>query len=380
MNERLAVEGGSPVRSAAFPQQDVPPPGEDDRPVEAFERELAAFLGGNRVAVACAGHAQALSLAFRAVGLDGCEVVVPSLRAEPAARALLAAGLRPVPAEVDPETANLAARGLARSLGERTGAVVVTHAFGHPAAMQELSQLVEGGELTVIEDVSEALGASYAGVAAGSLGDVAALGFGPGHLLTGGGEGGAVIVADGAAAERVRGWRTGAGADPSEASIRVALAELRSAEETLRRRRQAAWHLTYELRGVRGVAAMPHGRLIRHGYDRYVVRLRSVLWRRSLGETLEALRAEGIPCVAALGSPLHDDAEVRAALGEDDPRLQREQFAAASQLPGELIAIPLGGATTTDMNDIAEALRKVARASTQQAGAGQPGAGKAATR
>lgn len=375
VSEPLAVDGGSPVRSTPLPRQEAPPAAGDARPVEAFERELAAFVGGERVAVACASHADALRLAFRAAGLDGCEVVVPALRAEPATRALLAAGLRPAPADVDPETANLAARGLAHAAGERTRALVVTHAFGHPAAMSELTALAGSGELAVIEDISDALGAGHAGVAAGSLGHVAALGFGPGHLLTGGegGEGGAVIVDVEAAAE-LWGWRDAAGAEPAEASLRVALAELRSAGQALQARREAAWHLSYELRGVRGLARMRHGRWIRHGYDRYVVRLRSMLWRSSLDDTVKALRAEGIPCAPALESPLHGDAAVRAALGDDDPRLDEQHFATASQLPGELIAIPLGGATTTDMNDVAGALRKLAAASTRGASAEGTGA------
>ena len=371
----LAIDGGSPVRSAPFPAQEAPSPAGDDRGLEAFERELAEFVGGERVAIACASHADALRLAFRAAALEDCEVVVPALGAEPVARALLANGLLPVPGEVDPETANLAPQGLTTASGERPRGVVVTHAFGHPAAMADITALAGRGNLAVIEDISDALGASHGGVAAGALGRVAALGFGPGHLLTGGddGEGGAVLV-DAEAAGEVRGWRDAGGAEPAAASLSVALSELRGAAEALTLRREVAWHLTYELRGVRGLATMRHGRWIRHGYDRYVVRLRSMLWQRSLDDTVEALRAEGVPCAPALGSSLHGDAAVRAGLGEDDPRLHEEHFAAASQLPAALLAIPLGAATTTDMNDVAEALRKVAAASTRGDGAEKAGA------
>jgi hypothetical protein len=119
---------------------------------------------------------------------------------------------------------------------------------------------------------------------------------------------------------------------------------------------------------------MRHGRWVRHGYDRYVVRLRSILWKRSLADTVEALRAEGIPCATALEPSLHGDVDVRAVLGEDDARLSEQHFAAASQLPGELIAIPLGAATTTDMSDVGAALRKVAAASTPGDGAEREGA------
>ncbi len=379
VSARLAIDGGPAVRSAPFPQPGQPAPAADQRPVEAFERELAAFLDGERVVVACASHASAFSLAFRVAGLEGCEAVVPALHAGAVARALLAAELRPAPAEVDPETANLAARGLARAAGDQTRGLVVTHAFGHPAGMRDLLRLAERRELAVIEDITAVLGGAYAGSAAGTLGRVAALGFGAGHLLTGGGgeAGGAVIVADEEEAARVREWRAEAATEPAETSVRVALAELRDARQALQVRREAAWHLTERLRGCRGLAAMPHGRWIRHGYDRYVVRLRSMLWRRSIEETVEALRAEGIPCALAVGPPLHRDREVRAALGEDDVRLSDEHFAAASLLPRELLAIPLSGAeTSSDMDDVAEALCKIAQASTDELGAGPGGAGR----
>ena len=363
----LAIEGGPPVRSTRFPLEEPPPPAEDDDPIAALERELASYLDGERVAVACASHAEALSLAIRAAGLEEGEVVVPSLHAEPAARALLATALRPVPAEVDHETANLAPSGLAQAVGPQTRAVVVTHAFGHPAPMPELLRLAEHHDLAVIEDISGALGASHGDRRVGNIGHVAALGFGPTHLLTGGGEGGVVIVPDEAAADRVRGWRAEIDAGPSEGTMRVALAELRRAEEQLQIRRETAWHLTYELRGLRPLAPMSHGRWIRHGYDGYVCRIRPVLWRRPVAETVAALRAEGIPCALAAGPPLHEDDEVRAALGADDPRIAGDRLAAASSLPHELLAIPLSAAATTrDMNDVAEALRKVALASTHE--------------
>lgn len=358
MSAELAVDGGSPVRAEPFPRYAPPPPAEDSHPLDAFERELAQFFGGERVAVACASLPEAYALAFEALGLDGGELVVPTLHGEAAVEAATAASLTPVPGDVDPEAVSLSSRGLARALGEATRAAVVVHAFGHPAAMPELLRLAERAEAAIIEDVTEALGGAYRGAPTGSFGAASVLGFGAEHLLTGGdgGSGGAVLVEQ-AAAERVRAGRSA----PDEQALRVALAELRAAEASLQRRREAAWQLTEQLRGLRALAKMAHGRWVRHGYDRYVVRLRSQLWKRSQAETVAALTAEGIPCAVAIGPSLHRDATLRARLGEDDERLLDRDFAASSQLPGELIAIPLAGIdASTDVDDIAEALRKIA--------------------
>ncbi|MEE8337411.1 MAG: DegT/DnrJ/EryC1/StrS family aminotransferase [Dehalococcoidia bacterium] len=375
MSDTLAIEGGSPVRSSPFPPYEAPAPAGDADVIEAFERALAVFCGGERVAIVCADGPSAFALAFEAAGFDGGEVVAPSLHGEAAARALLAAGLAAVPGAVDPETVNLSSRGFARAMGEGTRGMVVTHAFGHPATMEELLRLAENDGQAIVEDLSEALGGAYRGRPVGVFGAAAALTFGPGHLLTGGeGSGGAVLV-DAAQEARVRATRTQHGGEPDEATVRVALAELRQAQTSLQARRAAAWQLTEQLRGMRGLAKMPHGRWVMHGYDRYVVRLRSMLWQRGAPETVDALRAEGVSCELALGPSLHLDAEVRASLGEDDARLADEHFAATSELPGELIAIPLTFQTSAEVDDVAEALRKVADANTQQAGlSGSPGA------
>jgi hypothetical protein len=171
----------------------------------------------------------------------------------------------------------------------------------------------------------------------------------------------------------VRAGRAQHGGEPDEDAVRVALAELRGAQASLQTRRAAAWQLTERLRGVRGLAKMPHGRWVMHGYDRYVVRLHSMLWQRGVAETVDALRAEGVPCDLALGPSLHLDGPVCALLGEADIRLADEHFASTAGLPGELIAIELTFRTSAEVDEVAQALRKVAAASTRDAGVGSTG-------
>ena len=269
-------------------------------------------------------------LALGAAGFDahaGLEVAVPALGAEPLARAVIAAGLHPVPVDVDEPSANIAARSLASAFGPALRAVAVSHNFGHPASMTDLQRLAAHYGTPVIEDCTQAFRASFAGIATGALGTVAALGFAPGSLLTGGqGADGGVVLVDAKEAAEVSRRRDGLGGPLSEDVARIALAELRLADEQLHARRQAAWHLTYELRDLKGVDVREHHRRllrIRHGYDCYVVRLRSNLWDRSIEETVELLRTEGIPARVASPGSLHEDGDVHDVLG-DDPRLEPE--------------------------------------------------------
>jgi dTDP-4-amino-4,6-dideoxygalactose transaminase len=139
----------------------------------------------------------------------------------------------------------------------------------------------------------------------------------------------------------------------------MALAQVRGLDEELEHRRHLAWELTFGLRGMKGAAAMAHGRWVHHAYARYVIRLRSVVWKRSIEDTVAALRAEGIPVEPACGPSLHTDPAILGPLG-DDVRVGDDVFPVAARLPRELIALPLhAGLTSKDMDTVAAAIRKV---------------------
>jgi perosamine synthetase len=367
----LAIEGGPPHRETRYPAAPPIEPAADEAPVEALEVEFARTIGvPEDCVVALAGPAHAWAALFGAV-LDAssrredAEIVVPALLGDEAAAAARALGVTVVPGEVDANTATLSARGLVRALSERTAIAVAAHAFGHPAAFEELARVANDRGVLLVEDASDALGASLRGVPAGRMGEGAVFAIGRQRALTGGsqrGDSGALVVLrDAERADRLRAERDHDGESLDEAVARIALTEVRRLHEALEARQRLAWELTFHLRGDRAISGMPHGRWIRHAYPRYVIRLRGILWKRSLADTIEAIRAEGVDCEPALGLPLHLDAAIRGALPEDE-RLSDEHFAAAARLPDELIAIPLHEALTSrDMDDVAAVLRKVER-------------------
>lgn len=349
----LAIEGGQPLRLDAWPAPPVPAAADDVDPVHVLEAEFAAGLGlPTDAVIALRSAADARRLALRAAVDGRREVVLPALCATPWVEAAEAAGLRTVPAEVDADTAAISSRGFSTVATPQTAAVVVAYPFGHPPVLETVVPVARERSCMLIEECTEAVGASYRGAPAGSIGGAAVFALGTGHLLSGGiepgADGGALLVLrDPGLATAARGE---AAAMP-EAVARVALAEWRGREEALHTRRELAWELTFNLRGMRGVASMPHGRWIRHAYDRYVFRLRSMLWKRDFEETLAALRAEGLPVEAALGPSLAPEVSMA------DDRTQ-----AATRLPREMVALPLhAGLTSRDMDQVAVVLRKVER-------------------
>ena len=366
----LAVDGGAPLRSHPYPDAPVFAPADDPSPVRALETAFAAVLGVPEGSVLAYGsHTGAYESALMVAGVTGGEVVVPALFGRPLAAAARNAHARVVPGEVETDIAALSVRGLTRALSAGTAAIGVAHAFGHPAAMTEILALARERGVPVVEDASDALGAAFRGTPVGTLGVAAVFELGAGHALTGGyprvqTKAALLVVPDPAHADRAQRARFVTGGRLNEECAAVAVAELRALPATLEARRQLAWELTFNLRGMRAVVGMPHSRWVHHAYDRYVIRIRSLLWKRTLDDTLAAIRAEGVPCEAACGPSLHLDPTVRAELGAD-ARLDEGHFAAAARLPNELIAMPLhANLTSRDMDDVAQVLRKIERWST----------------
>jgi dTDP-3-amino-3,4,6-trideoxy-alpha-D-glucose transaminase len=171
--------------------------------VEAFERELASFLGIRHV-IAVANGTDALTIALRARGVErGDEVVVPSFTFYATAEAVVTIGAKPVFCDVDRATRNVSVETVRAALTPRTTAIVAVDLFGCPAPVPELREL----GLPVIEDAAQALGASLRGHRAGALGEVATLSFYPSKNLGCFGDGGAIATDDDELAELARALR-----------------------------------------------------------------------------------------------------------------------------------------------------------------------------
>ena len=171
--------------------------------VEAFEGELAAYLGVAHV-IGVANGTDALTIALRAMGVvPGDDVVVPSLTFYASAEAVVNAGARPVFCDVDRDTRNVTVETVRAALTPRTTAVLAVDLFGLPAPADELAQL----GLPVLEDAAQAAGARAGGRMAGALGRAATFSFYPSKNLGAFGDGGAIATDDDEVAALARALR-----------------------------------------------------------------------------------------------------------------------------------------------------------------------------
>lgn len=158
--------------------------------VLGFETEAAAYLGVTEC-VACNSGTDALILALRALGIGpGDEVITTPFTFFATAEAISLVGARPVFCDVDLDTMNVDVTALGQLVTDQTKAIMPVHLFGLPVMMQPIIDLARERGLKIIEDVAQAMGASYDGRKVGSVGDVGGFSFFPSKNLGAFGDGG----------------------------------------------------------------------------------------------------------------------------------------------------------------------------------------------
>jgi perosamine synthetase len=169
----------------------------------AFEEAFAEYVGVPACVAVSSGTA-ALQIALRVLDLPpGGAVVTTPLTFVSANQAILHERLRPVFADVQPDTGNLDPESVAASVDERTAAVVAMHYGGYPCDLDELYAVCRDRGLPLIEDCAHACGAVYRGRRIGSHGSLHAFSFQAVKNLPAG-EGGALTLGSDGLAARAR--------------------------------------------------------------------------------------------------------------------------------------------------------------------------------
>ncbi|HKX30615.1 MAG TPA: DegT/DnrJ/EryC1/StrS family aminotransferase [Blastocatellia bacterium] len=160
--------------------------------IESFERKFAEMVGVDHAVAVCNGTV-ALHLALVALDIQpGDEVIVPDFCMIAPIFAILYCGAVPVPVEVD-ETWNISPDLIEAKITERTRAILVVHNYGHPARMDQISEIARRHGLCLIEDAAEALGATVGDRKIGSFGDVSCFSLYANKVITTG-EGGMLVT------------------------------------------------------------------------------------------------------------------------------------------------------------------------------------------
>ena len=130
-------------------------------------------LSGFKHVLAVANGTAAIHLAY--LGLDlkpGDEVIVPAFGFMAVANVALHMGLKPVFADVDPESWCITAETIAPKITSRTRAIVPVHTYGVVCDMEPIMALAREKNLYVVEDCAESFFSKLDGKYCGNFGDV----------------------------------------------------------------------------------------------------------------------------------------------------------------------------------------------------------------
>ncbi len=294
---------------------------------DAFEREMAAYLGA-RHAVAVSSGTAALHAAMRAMEIGpGHEVICPANGYLSAAECVLNAGARPVYCDVLDSTANMDITTIEPLVTPKTKAIIIIHTYGHAVDMDPIMDLARRRNILVIEDAAHALGGEYKGRKLGTIADLGFASFAR-KCVTVAGQGGMTFTDNATWADRMvrlrrHGWdRTdpyrsevaliGFNAVMNESQAAVGRVSLSRLDRHNAARAQNARRYTEGL-STRGLPAKPFAIMpwAKHGWLHYVVR---VPRRDGL---MDFLAAKGTECAIHYRQPVYRAPAYVARAGED---------------------------------------------------------------
>ncbi len=328
---RLAIEGGAPVRSTLLPygrqsvdEADIAAVAEVLRSdwlttgpkVAEFERAWAERVGAQQAVAVNSGTA-ALHAAVFAAGIgSGDEVIVTPLTFAASANCVLYQGGRPVFADVQPDTLNIAPAAVEAAITSRTRAIIAVDYAGQPADLAELRAIAERRDLILIEDAAHAIGATYKGQPVGAISDLTTFSAHPvKHVTTG--EGGLITTDDAQLAERMRWFRNhGITTDHRQRTEKggwfyemvalgynyrlpdlncaLGLSQLRKLEGWLARRREIATRYTQAFANLPAVQPLTVRANREPAWHIYPILLDTARLRADRAQVFAALRAENI--------------------------------------------------------------------------------------
>jgi dTDP-4-amino-4,6-dideoxygalactose transaminase len=194
-NPRLAIHGGSPLRTKKMPWRKAFGESELQALLSAihhyWDREedppyagrfkadycnaFAAYMGGGHANAVSSGTA-AIYIGLAALQLPkGSEVIISPVTDSGSLTPIILQGHVPVLADSRPSSYNIGVQEFLDRVTPRTRAVLVVHAAGEP--VQDMDELVREAHrrgIAVLEDCSQATGAEWRGQKVGTFGDIAA--------------------------------------------------------------------------------------------------------------------------------------------------------------------------------------------------------------
>lgn len=276
--------------------------------VQEFELLLKDYLNVKYVIAVNSGtsalYASLLSLSLK----RGDEVIIPSLTFVATANAIVAAGTKPVFADINNDY-TIDPREIEKKINDKTRAIIPVHIYGHPAYMDRIKEIAEKHSLYIIEDACQSLGSTYKGRQTGTIGDLGCYSFYPSKVLTTG-EGGAIATNNKELADKLRmirnhgmleGYDTrtlGLNLRMGELNAAIGIAQMRKLDKMLDARRKNANILSSILENT-NIKLPREGQDVRYNWYLYTILLENRDYIHN------KLNEQGVGAAIYYRTPLH---------------------------------------------------------------------------
>ena len=171
--------------------------------VKELETAVAQYSGA-AAAVGVSSGTDALLCGLMSLGIGpGDEVITTPYTFFATAGSVWRVCARPVFVDIEADTFNIDPAKIEAAITEKTKAIIPVHLFGQMADMDPIMEIAERRGLAVIEDAAQAIGATYKGRKAGSIGTMGCFSFFPSKNLGGFGDGGMIVTQDAGLADRL---------------------------------------------------------------------------------------------------------------------------------------------------------------------------------
>ncbi|MEM3404028.1 MAG: DegT/DnrJ/EryC1/StrS family aminotransferase [Nitrososphaeria archaeon] len=171
--------------------------------VREFERRFAEFVKVKH-AVAVNSGTSALLAALIALNVkEGDETIAPGFTFASTATTSLFVKARIKLADIEQRTYCISIDEIKKNITNNTKIIIPVHLYGHPAKMDEVMEIAQENNISVIEDAAQSLGSEYKGRMTGGIGLIGCFSLYATKIITSG-EGGVVTTNDDEIAERLR--------------------------------------------------------------------------------------------------------------------------------------------------------------------------------
>jgi dTDP-4-amino-4,6-dideoxygalactose transaminase len=323
--------------------------------VKSFAEALSKYNQGVNV-IACANGTDALQIAMMALDLKaGDEIILPVHTYVATAEVIALLGLSPVFVDVEEKTFNLDFNQIESKITKKTKAIVPVHLYGQCADMEAILNIAEKHDLSVIEDLAQALGANYTFSSgkvkrAGTMGIIGCTSFFPSKNLGCYGDGGAIFTNDNALAEkmimisshgqRIKYQHDIVGVNSRLDTLQAAILQvkLKYLDEYARKRKEVADYYDKHLTNVPFIETPFRSLNSTHVFHQYTIKVKQI----DRDQFKKYLAEKNVPSMIYYHIPLHlQKAYRQEGLGEGS-------FPVTERLSKSVLSLPIHTEMTKD--------------------------------